>query len=64
MDEWTQPMHSEFEAGKNVDWLQGWTFAEEDRHLYTSEPWRGGFRWFRSPNVVPIERWRRTRCVT
>jgi hypothetical protein len=35
------------------------TFAEEDRHRYTSTPWRGGFRWFRSENVVPMERWRR-----
>jgi hypothetical protein len=33
-------------------------FAEEDRSLYTSTPWRGGYRWFRSPNVVPIEQWR------
>jgi hypothetical protein len=39
-------------------WLQEWTFPEEDRHLYTSEPWRGGYRWFRSSNVVPLERWR------
>lgn len=33
-------------------------FPEEDRHLYTTTPWTGGFRWFRSPNVIPIERWR------
>jgi hypothetical protein len=32
---------------------------EEDRHLLTSMPWKGGYRWFRSPNVIPIERWRR-----
>jgi hypothetical protein len=30
-------------------------FPEEDRHLFT----HGGFRWFRSPNVVPIEHWQR-----
>ena len=35
------------------------TFAEEDRHRFTSTPWRSGFRWFRSENVVPIERWRK-----
>jgi hypothetical protein len=35
------------------------TFPEEDRHLYTNTPWSGGFRWFRSANVIPIERWRR-----
>jgi hypothetical protein len=34
-------------------------FAEEDRHLFTTAPWRGEYRWFRSPNVVPIEHWRR-----
>ena len=36
-------------------------FQEEDRHLYTSTPWRGGYRWFRSPNVIPIEQWRRSK---
>ena len=35
--------------------LRQFVFPEEDRHLFTSAPWRGGFRWFRSPNVVPIE---------
>jgi len=34
-------------------------FPEEDRHLFTTAPWHGGFRWFRSANVVPIEHWRR-----
>jgi hypothetical protein len=34
-------------------------FAEEDRHLFTAAPWHGGFRWFRSPNVVPIEQRRK-----
>jgi hypothetical protein len=32
---------------------------EEDRYLFTTSPWSGGFRWFRSPNIVPIEHWRR-----
>ena len=31
---------------------------EEDRRRYSHAPYAGGFRWFRSPNVVPIERWR------
>jgi hypothetical protein len=39
--------------------LRRWTFPEEDRHLYTTAPWQGGFRWFRSPNVIPIEQWHR-----
>jgi hypothetical protein len=28
---------------------------EEERRQYTSAPWSGGFRWFKSPNVIPIE---------
>jgi len=32
---------------------------EEDRHLFTAATRSGGYRWFRSPNVVPIEHWRR-----
>lgn len=31
---------------------------EEDRRRYTHAPYAGGFRWFRSPNVIPLERWR------
>ena len=34
-------------------------FPEEDRHLFTTTPWHGGFRWFRSPIVIPIEHWQR-----
>jgi hypothetical protein len=34
-------------------------FPEEDRHRFTATPWRGGFRWFRSPNVIPLEYYRR-----
>jgi hypothetical protein len=33
---------------------------EEDRHLFTTAPWRGEFRWFRSPNVIPLEKYRRS----
>jgi hypothetical protein len=43
------------------DFLRKLTFPEEDRHLFTTAPWQGGFRWFKSPNVVPIEQWRRKR---
>jgi hypothetical protein len=38
-------------------------FPEEDRNLFTSTPWRGGYRWFRSPNVVPIEQWRESKII-
>jgi hypothetical protein len=34
-------------------------FCEEDRRALTSAPWTGGYRWFRSPNIVPIEKWRK-----
>ena len=34
---------------------------EDRRRLYPTIPWEGGFRWFRSPNVVPIERYRQAR---
>jgi hypothetical protein len=42
--------------------LREWTFPEEDRALYTTAPWRGGYRWFRATNVVPIEQWRRNKA--
>lgn len=29
---------------------------EEDRLKYTSAKWEGGYRWFRSPNVVCLEK--------
>jgi hypothetical protein len=32
---------------------------EEDRAKYTSTKWEGGYRWFRSPNVVCLEKYRR-----
>jgi hypothetical protein len=40
--------------------LRRLTLPEEDRlQRHPAVPWSGGFRWFRSANVVPIERWRR-----
>jgi hypothetical protein len=35
---------------------------EEDRAEYTTAPWTGGYRWFRSPNVICLERYRREPC--
>lgn len=32
--------------------LREWTIPEEDRAKYTTQPWAGEFRWFRSPNVI------------
>ena len=32
---------------------------EEDRRIYMSNaPWQGGYRWFRSPNVICLEKYR------
>jgi hypothetical protein len=44
---------------KDEAFLQQVVIPEEDRRLFTTAPRSGGFRWFRSPNVVPIEHWRR-----
>jgi hypothetical protein len=33
---------------------------QEERHRLTTAPWDGkGYRWFRSPNIIPIEQWRK-----
>ena len=42
--------------------LRQWTICEEDRSKFTSDPWRGEFRWFRSPNIVCLERYRRRKA--
>jgi len=34
------------------------TVPEEDRHLHTSALWDGGYRWFRSPNIICLEKYR------
>jgi hypothetical protein len=44
--------------------LQQCTWPEEDRHLFTSAPWDGGYRWFRSSNVVPLEQYRMLSAMT
>jgi hypothetical protein len=41
--------------------LRTWTIPEEDRSKYTSQPWSGEYRWFRSANVIPIEQARAKR---
>jgi hypothetical protein len=40
------------------EFFRALTFPEEDRHKVTSMPYQGGYRWFRSPNVIPIEGYR------
>ena len=36
----------------------------EEDHLRMGKPWTGGYRWFRSANVVPLEQWRAQRQRT
>ena len=44
---------------KDNAFLQRWTLPEEDRPK--RQQWDGGYRWFRSPNVVPLEQYRQAR---
>jgi hypothetical protein len=44
---------------RDDSFLWEWTIPEEDRAKYTSQPWNGEYRWFRSPNVVCLEQYRR-----
>jgi hypothetical protein len=37
------------------------TLPEEDCAKYTSARWEGGYRWFRSLNIVCLEKARRVR---
>jgi hypothetical protein len=36
---------------------------EEDRAKYPAVKWDGGYRWFRSPNVVCLEKYRRLKAL-
>jgi len=41
--------------------MRNLVIPEEDRFKYMSKPWTGEYRWFRSPNIVCIEHYRRQR---
>jgi hypothetical protein len=47
------------EDAPGKEFLKNHIWPEEDRHLFTSVQWSGGYRWFRSPNVVPLEQYRK-----
>jgi hypothetical protein len=51
-------MTEELSLDDDEAFLRRLIFPEEDRHQFTATPWRGGYRWFRSPNVVCLERYR------
>ncbi len=42
-------------------WLRQFVLPEEDRHLFTSAKWSGEYRWFRSPNIICLEKVRLVR---
>ena len=42
-------------AKHTEDFHRKFTLPQEDRHKFTSAPWSGGYRWFRSPNITPLE---------
>ena len=48
-------------SGEEDEFWKTWTLPEEDRRAFTSAPSCGGYRWFRSPNIVCLERYRPTR---
>jgi hypothetical protein len=51
----------ERETDTDEAFLRQLVLPEEDRlRLHSTVLWTGGFRWFRSSNVIPIERWRKT----
>jgi hypothetical protein len=43
--------------------LRQYIIPEEDRAKYTSAQWSGEYRWFRSPNVVCLEKVRRLKAA-
>ena len=36
---------------------------EEDRRILSPIPWQGSYRWFRSPNVICVEKARRLKAL-
>jgi hypothetical protein len=36
---------------------------EEDRALFTTAKWDGGYRWFRSPKIIDLETYRLARVT-
>jgi hypothetical protein len=54
------PIGTKIERRIDQDWRRQYQIAEEDRLRLTSVGWdRVGYRYFRSPNVVCIEHYRR-----
>lgn len=43
---------------EDAEFLRSIIFPDEDRLQLTTAAWHGGFRWFRSPNIIPLEKFR------
>ena len=52
------PTPSKNDEDADEVFLRSIIFPEEDRLQLTTAAWRGGFRWFRSPNIIPLEKFR------
>ena len=46
-------------SGDDEAFLRNLVIPEEDRFKYMTKPWSGEYRWFRSPNIVCLEHYRR-----
>ena len=46
-------------TAKEEESLRRYILSEEDRATLTGEKWNGGYRWFKSENVVCLEHYRR-----
>jgi hypothetical protein len=58
----TTALTAESKAKTDDEFWQKLSWPEEDRYKFTSAPWDGGRRWFRSENVVCLEMYRRKRA--
>jgi hypothetical protein len=50
-------MKKQYTPGEETFW-QKLVVPEEDRAAFTSAEWRGGYRWFKSENIVCLEHYR------
>jgi hypothetical protein len=56
--------HCNNEDGDDDLLLRRLILCEEDRRrLYPAIPWTGGYRWFRSPNIIDLEARRKAKAT-
>jgi hypothetical protein len=46
-------------SAEDEQFFRSMMFPEEERSNFTSAKWDGSFRWFRAPNVICLEHYRR-----